>query len=151
VFHEFPIYHNARSKQRQNTKHEFREYRHSHFNSLLKGIHEFLSVLSTFTDWSRRNSGEETSTQCCVIFVCVFCKSGTGTAVLPTGHKRNYIYLSTLKPCNNLQAKNGRLQPRICSTYRQAQQHTARTHGTPVFLFPLTSMCQHELTQFLIC
>jgi len=56
VFHEFPIYHNARNKQRQNTKRQFREYRHSHFNSLLKGINEFVSVLATFTDWSRRNS-----------------------------------------------------------------------------------------------
>ena len=68
----------------------------------------------------------------------MFCKSGTGTAVLPTVHKHKYIYLSTLKPCNILQAKNAlghrynhavhRLQPHICSTNRHVQQErTVRT------------------------
>lgn len=51
MFHEFLIYGNARNKKRQ-----FREYRHSHFNSLLKGLGPYSPHLPTDLDeiWPRR-------------------------------------------------------------------------------------------------
>jgi hypothetical protein len=77
------------------------------------------------------------------LFVCGFCKSGTGTAVFPTGHKRHYIYLSTLKPCNTLSKERlgssvqSRSAPPAASHFQRVQTRKAVhcTHGTPVFLF----------------
>ena len=146
VFHEFLIYHNARNKLSQ-----FREYRHSHFLYLRASMNfgPYSPHLPTDLDDTRPKRPAHNAVD--YLSVC-FVKVAQG---------RPYFLLDinvitfTQVPCNIMQAKNAlvhrysdavrRLEPRICNTYSS----TARTHGTPVFLFPVTSMCQHELTQLL--